>query len=78
MTHNPREVLSTIPLKNQKWTSPRKPEGRISLSGHLGSWERLLEFWDGEVLEGGMPSSAVVGDFNPLKKNALREVELKE
>jgi hypothetical protein len=30
------------------------------------------------MVEGGMPSSAVVGDFNPLKKNALREVEFQK
>ena len=25
-----------------------------------------------------MPSSAVIGNFNPLKKNALRKIELKQ
>ena len=55
---------------------PTKPEGWISLSGQEGSQERSLEFRDGEVTEGGMPSAAVVGALNPFKKNALREVKL--
>jgi hypothetical protein len=45
---------------SEQWTSPRKTEGRISLSGLVGSQERLLEFRDGEMSEGGMPFSAVV------------------
>ena len=30
------------------------------------------------MVECGVPSSAVVCDFNPLKKNALREVEFEQ
>jgi len=59
-------------------TSPQESEGRISLSGLLGSSERLLDFWDGGEIEGGMPSAAVVYDFNPLSREALRDVELRK
>jgi hypothetical protein len=58
----------------EQWTSPRKTEGRISLSGLVGSQERLLEFRDCEVSEGGIPFLTVVGDFNPFRKNALHGV----
>ena len=30
------------------------------------------------MVEGRVSPSAVVGDFNPFKENALREVELKQ
>ena len=38
----------------------------------------MFEFRDGEVIDLGMSSASVVADFNPLKKNALGEIELEQ